>query len=75
MNKLVFFITAMALFTINSFAISGSSGESTAEKAVNAEAAQEILNKMACKNKEPGEQAKDQTSGKMITCPVPENNN
>jgi hypothetical protein len=36
MNKLVLFTTAVALFMINSFAISGSSGESTAEKAVNA---------------------------------------
>lgn len=71
MNKLVLFTTAVALFMINSFAISGSSGESTAEKAVNAKPAQEILNKMACKNKKPGEQVKDQTDGKMITCPVP----
>ena len=71
MNKLVYFTTTVALFMIHSYAISGSSGESTAEKAVNAKPAQEILNKMACKNKEPGEQVKDQTSGKMITCPVP----
>jgi len=71
MKKLAYFTTAIALFMINSFAISGSSGESTAEKAVNAKPAQEILNKMACKNKDPGEQIKDQTSGKMFTCPVP----
>ena len=70
MNKLVLLTTAVALFMINSFAISGSSGESTAEKAANAKPAQEILNKMACKNKKPGEQVKDQTSGKMITCSV-----
>jgi len=70
MNKFVYFTTAIPLFMINSFAISGSSGESTAEKAVNAKPAQEILNKMACNNKEPGEQIKDQTSGEMITCPV-----
>jgi len=25
---------------------------------------------MACMNKKPGEKVKDQTDGKMITCPV-----
>jgi len=55
MNKLVLLTTAIGLFMINSFAISGSSGESTAEKAANAKPAQEILNNMACKNKKPGE--------------------
>lgn len=70
MKKFIFSITTVALFTINSLAFSGSSGESTAEKALKAKPAQDILNKMACKNKEHGEQVKDQTSGKMITCPV-----
>ena len=70
MKKLVLLTTTVALFMMNSLAISGSSGESTAEKAANAKPAQEILNKMACKNKKPGEQVKDQTNGKMITCSV-----
>ncbi len=68
MNKLLLVTTAVALFMINSTAISGSSGESTAEMAIKAKLAQKILNEMACKNKKPGEQVKDQTDGKMITC-------
>lgn len=69
MKKLVLVITFIALSIFNSVALSGSSGESTAEKAINAKAAQKILNQMACKDKKPGEKIKDQTSGKMITCP------
>ena len=70
MIRLVLLITTVTLFMISPLAISGSSGESTAAEAVNAKPAQEILNKMACNNKEPGEQVKDQTSGKMIICPM-----
>ena len=71
MIRLVLLITTVALFMISPLAISGSSGESTAAEAAEAaktEPAQGILNKMACKYKEPGEQVKDQTSGKMVTC-------
>ena len=70
MIKLKLLAAAIALLMISSLAISGSSGESTAAEAVNAKPAQEILNKMACNNKKPGEQVKDQTSGKMIICPM-----
>ncbi len=70
MNKLILVTTAVALFMINSTAISGSSGESTAELAIKEKPAQKILNEMACMNKKPGEKVKDQTDGKMITCPV-----
>ena len=71
MIRLVFLITTVALFMTSPLAISGSSGESTAAEAAvaaKAEPAQGILNKMACKDKEPGEQVKDQTTGKMVTC-------
>ncbi len=71
MIRLVFLITTVALFMTSPLAISGSSGESTAAEAAVAaktEPAQGILNKIACKDKEPGEQVKDQTTGKMVTC-------
>ena len=71
MIRLVFLITTVALFMTSPLAISGSSGESTAAEAAVAaktEPAQGILNKMACKDKEPGKQVKDQTTGKMVTC-------
>lgn len=74
MKKLVLVISFVALSMINSIALSGSSGESTAEMAINAKAAQKILNQMACKDKKPGEKIKDQTSGKMIVCPELKNN-
>jgi hypothetical protein len=62
MIKLKLLAAAIALLMISSLAISGSSGD--------AKPAQEILNKMACNNKKSGEQVKDQTSGKMIICPM-----
>jgi len=71
MIRLALLITTVALFMTSPLAISGSSGESTAALAAEAaktEPAQGILNKMACKDKEPGEQVKDQTTGKMIIC-------
>jgi len=71
MIRLVFLITTVALFMTSPLAISGSSGESTAAEAAEAaktEPAQGILNKMACKDKEPGKQVKDQTTGKMVIC-------
>ena len=69
MKKLVLVTAFISLSMINSIALSGSSGESTAEMAINAKAAQKILNQMACKDKKPGEKIKDQTSGKIIACP------
>lgn len=69
MDKLVLVTAFVSLSMINSFVLAGSSGESTAEMAINAKAAQKILNQMACKDKKPGEKIKDQTSGEMITCP------
>ena len=71
MIRLVLLITTVALFMTSPLAISGSSGESTAALAAEAaktEPAQGILNEMACKDKGPGEQVKDQTTGKMVAC-------
>ncbi len=72
MNKLLL-AAAVALFMINSTAIGeefeGSEGASIAEATLKGKQAQEILNEMACKDKEPGDQIKDSTDGTMHTCP------
>ena len=74
MNKLLL-AAAVALFMINSPAIGdefeGSEGQSIAEATLKGKQAQEILNEMACKDKEPGDQVKDSTDGTMHTCAEP----
>lgn len=74
MNKLLL-AAAVALFMINSTAIGeefeGSEGASIAEATLKGKQAQEILNEMACRDKEPGDQVKDQTDGSMHTCASP----
>ena len=72
MNKLLLNTAAVALFMINSTAISedfeGAGDTSIAEAALKAKPAQQILNEMACKDKEAGTQVKDQTDSTMYTC-------
>ncbi|MCK5392074.1 MAG: hypothetical protein KAJ31_06575 [Deltaproteobacteria bacterium] len=74
MNKLLL-AAAVALFMINSFAISGSSGgsegASIAEATLKGKQAQEILNELNCRKHEPGDTIKDETDGTMHTCPQP----
>ena len=75
MNKLLL-VAAVSLFMINSTAIGeefeGSGGASIAEATLKGKQAQEILNEMACKDKEPGDQVKDSTDGTMHTCAKPD---
>ena len=65
MNKLMIAAT-VALFMVNTTV---SYGESTAEMALKQKSAQLILNEMACKDKDSGDQVKDSTDGTMHTCP------
>jgi hypothetical protein len=77
MNKLLLTAAAVAVFMINSPAMAGESSndlldidkKSTAERALEGKTAQEILNEMACKDKDSGDQVKDSTDGTMHTCP------
>jgi Hypothetical protein NE1300 len=76
MNKLLLTAAAVAAFMINSPAMAGDNAElqdldkmSTAERALKGKTAQSILNEMACKDKESGDQVKDSTDGTMHTCP------
>lgn len=80
MNKLLLTAAAVAVFMINSPAMAGDSGDSasdlldidkksTAERALEGKTAQAILNEMACKDKDSGDQVKDSTDGTMHTCP------
>jgi hypothetical protein len=64
MNKFLI-AAAVALFMGNSTA---SYGESTAEMALKQKSAQQILNEMVCKDKEPSARVKDQTDGSIFTC-------
>ena len=72
MNKLLLATAAAALFMINSTAIGedfeGAGDTSIAEAALKAKPAQQILNEMACKDKDPGTLVKDQTDGTQYTC-------
>ncbi len=67
MNKLLATIVA-ALFMFGSTAAMADHHVAPQLKYISA---QEILNTIACKDKKPGEQVKDQTDSKMITCPEP----
>lgn len=78
MNKLLLTAAAVAVFMINSPAMAGEPAgndlldidkKSTAERALEGKTAQEILNEMACKDKDSGAQVKDSTDGTMHTCP------
>lgn len=78
MNKLLLTAAAVAVFMINSPAMAGESTNdelqdldkmSTAERALKGKTAQSILNEMACKDKNSGDQVKDATDGTMHTCP------
>ena len=72
MKKLLLAISAVALIMINSTAIGeefeGSEGASIAEAALKGKQAQQILNEMNCRDKEPGTQIKDETDGSTHTC-------
>ncbi|MBL78675.1 MAG: hypothetical protein CMH70_01220 [Nitrosomonadaceae bacterium] len=85
MNKLLITIAAAVVFMVNGpvmAATSSGGGEddnldidasSTAERALKGETAQNILNRIACLDKEPGDKVKDSTDGTTHTCPeVPE---
>ena len=80
MNKLLLTAAAVAVFMINSPAMAGENAGvnadlqdldkmSTAERALQDKSAQSILNEMACKDKDSGDQVKDSTDGTMHTCP------
>ena len=79
MNKLLLTAAAVAVFMINSPAMAGDNAgatdlldidkKSTAERALEGKTAQAILNEMACKDKDSGDQVKDATDGTMHTCP------
>jgi len=79
MNKLLLTAAAVAVFMINSPAMAGDNAgvtdlldidkKSTAERALEGKTAQAILNEMACKDKDSGDQVKDSTDGTMHTCP------
>ncbi len=76
MNKLLLTAAAVAVFMINSPAMAGENAElqdldkmSTAERALKDKPAQAILNEMACKDKDSGDQVKDSTDGTTHTCP------
>lgn len=68
MNKLLA-TTVAALFILGSTAALAE--YSIPVKKLEPVSAQEILNIMACKDKKPGEQVKDQTDGKMVKCHEP----
>lgn len=78
MNKLLL-AAVVAVFMINSPAIAGEPAaendlldidkKSTAERALEGKTAQEILNEMACKDKDSGATVKDATDGSTHTCP------
>ena len=78
MKKLLTAATANLFIFSSTFALAGEPSDadkSDADKAaapVKPMSAQEILNRMACKDKKPGTEVKDQTSGKMIKCPEPD---
>tara|TARA_Y100001936_G_C16091385_1_gene686509 strand:+ start:6851 stop:7081 length:231 start_codon:yes stop_codon:yes gene_type:complete len=76
MNKLL--IAAAAVFMINGPVMASGGGEddnldidasSTAERALKGETAQAILNRIACADKDSGDQVKDSTDGTTHTCP------
>ena len=75
MNKLLLTAAAVAVFMINSPAMAGDNElldldkKSTAERALEGKTAQAILNEMACKDKDSGDQVKDSTDGTTHTCP------
>ena len=75
MNKLLLTAAAVAVFMINSPAMAGDNElldldkMSTAERALQGKTAQAILNEMACKDKDSGDQVKDSTDGTTHTCP------
>ena len=75
MNKLLLAAAAVAVFMINSPAMAGDNElldldkMSTSERALQGKTAQAILNEMACKGKDSGDQVKDSTDGTTHTCP------
>lgn len=76
MNKLLLAAAAVAVFMINSPAMAEDNDDlldidkkSTAERALEGKTAQAILNEMACKDKDSGDQVKDSTDGTTHTCP------
>lgn len=75
MNKLLLAAAAVAVLMINTPAMAGDNElldldkKSTAERALEGKTAQAILNEMACKDKDSGDQVKDSTDGTTHTCP------
>lgn len=72
MKKLLLAISAVALIMLNSTAIGedyeGADGASIAEATLKGKQAQEILNEMNCRDKEPGTEIKDETDGGTYIC-------
>tara|TARA_B100000686_G_C16799376_1_gene984852 strand:+ start:5156 stop:5401 length:246 start_codon:yes stop_codon:yes gene_type:complete len=79
MNKLLITAAAAAVFMINGPVMAAVEApednnldidaSSTAERALKGETAQNILNRIACQDKEPGDKVKDSTDGTTHTCP------